>query len=301
LRPLTLLTTRRKMAGVLIRMRGSFVRAKLYLFAVVSLAVALLTPAAQAHSKPSLSTVLAHTRAADRALDRAVAAFEAHALAAGRSDFGANRRQIGQAVAEKAKLIQAAATPAERLAAAKAVVAVARQALADELALARAARDLRKGSKLQVAVVRAAAQDTARSHALAVLEELLASAPDSAQTGLAKAVARLTQAHGPAVVQLGRDVTSRAVGATAKASAAAALVADVRGQARAINLLEALKPLLPEAAQAGLDTALAAIAASLDRQANALAAVEARAPDALKAKIAAAIAAAHSAADDARA
>jgi hypothetical protein len=289
------------MSGVLIRMRGSFVRTKLYLFAVVSLAVALFAPAAQAHSKPSLSTVLAHTRAADRALDRAVAAFEAHALAAGRSDFGANRRQIGQAVAEKAKLIQAATTPAERLAAAKAVVAVARQALTDELALARAARDLRKGSKLQVAVVRAAAQDTARSHALAVLADLLASAPDSAQTGLAKAVARLTQAHGPAVVQLGRDVTSRVVGATAKASAAAAIVADVRGQARAINLLEALKPLLPEAAQAGLDTALAAIAASLERQANALAAVEAHAPDALKAQIAAAIAAAHSAADDARA
>lgn len=275
-------------------------RTKLYLFAVVSLAVAMLAPAAQAHSKPSLSTVLAHTRAADRALDRAVVAFEAHALVAGRSDFGTNRRQIGQAVAEKAKLIQAAETPAERLAAAKAVVAVARQALADELALARAARVLRKGSMLQLAVVRAAAADTARSHALAVVTELLASAPDSAQTGLANAVARLTQAHGPAVVQLGRDVTSRAVGITAKAAAAAAILADVRGQARAINLLEALKPLLPGAAQAGLDSALAAIGASLDRQANALAAVEAHAPAALKAKIAAAIAAAHAASDDAQ-
>ena len=275
-------------------------RRKLYPFAVLSLALALLAPAAQAHSKPSLSTVLAHTRAADRALDRAVAAFEAHALAAGRSDFAANRRQIGQAVAEKAKLIQAADNAAERLAAAKAVVAVARQALADELALARAARVLRKGSTLQLAVVRAAAKDTARSHALAVLQELLASAPDSAQTGLTNAVARLTQAHGPAVVQLGRDVTSRAVGMTAKAAAAAALLADVRGQARAINLLEALKPLLPEAAQTGLERALAAIAGSLDRQANALAAVEAHAPAALKAKIAAAIAAAHAASDDAQ-
>lgn len=276
-------------------------RSKLHWFAVLGLAVALFAPAAQAHSKPSLSTVLAHTRAADRALDRAVAAFEAHALAAGRSDFAANRRQIGQAVAEKAKLIQAADTPAERLAAAKAVVAVARQALADELALARAARVLRKGSTLQLAVVRAAAKDTARSHALAVLQELLASAPNSAQAGLANAVARLTQAHGPAVGQLGNVVTSRAVGMTAKAAAAAALLADVRGQARAINLLEALKPLLPAAAQTGLETALAAIAGSLDRQANALAAVEAHAPAALKAKIAAAIAAAHAASDDAQA
>jgi hypothetical protein len=277
------------------------VRRKLYPLAVLGLAVALLAPAAQAHSKPSLATVLAHTRAADRALDRAVAAFEAHALAAGRSDFGTNRRQIGQAVAEKAKLIQAADTPAERLAAAKAVVGVARQALADELALARAARALRKGSTLQLTVVRAAAKDTARSQALAVLQELLASAPDSAQTGLANAVARLTQAHGPAVIQLGRDVTSRAVGMTAKAAAAAALLADVRGQARAINPLEALKPLLPAAGQIGLERALAAIAGSLDRQANALAAVEAHAPADLKAKIAAAIAAAHAASEDAQA
>jgi hypothetical protein len=275
-------------------------RTKLYLLAVVALAVAIFAPAAQAHSKPSLSTVLAHTRAADRALERAVAEFNAHALAAGRSDFGKNRRQIGQAVAEKAKLIQAATTPAERLAAAKAVVAVARQSLVNELALARVARVLPKGSRIQLAVLRAAAQDTARSSALAVLNELLASAPDRAQSGIANAVTQLTRAHGPAVAQLGRDVTSRAVGMTAKAVAATAIGTDVRGQARAINLLEALKPLLPEAAQSGLETALAAIAESLDRQANALAAVEAHAPAALKEKIAAAIAAAHAASDDAR-
>ena len=79
-------------------------RSKLHWFAVLGLAAALFAPAAQAHSKPSLSTVLAHTRAADRALDRAVAAFEAHALAAGRSDFAANRRQIGQAGEQKATL-----------------------------------------------------------------------------------------------------------------------------------------------------------------------------------------------------
>jgi hypothetical protein len=89
-----------------------------------------------------LSTVLTHTRAADRALDRAVTNFNTHALAAGRSEFGKNRRQIGLAVAEKAKLIKSATTPAERLAAAKAVVAVARQALTDERALARVARVL---------------------------------------------------------------------------------------------------------------------------------------------------------------
>jgi hypothetical protein len=59
-------------------------------------------------------------------------------------------------------------------------------------------------------------------------------------------------------------------------------------------------PLLPAAAQTGLQTALDAIGQSLDHQANALAAVQAHAPAALKDKIAAAIAAAQSAAADAK-
>jgi hypothetical protein len=78
------------------------------------------------------------------------------------------------------------------------------------------------------------------------------------------------------------------------------LLADVRGRARAVNVLEALQSELPEAAQEGLANALAATANSLDNQATALAAVEAHAPVALRDKIAAAIEAAHSAADDAR-
>lgn len=267
---------------------------------ILALVLAALAPAAGAHSKPSLSTVLAHTRAADRALDRAVANFNAHALAAGRSDFGKNRRQIGLAVAEKAKLIQFATTPAERLAAAKAVIAVARQAMADERALARVARELRKGSDLQLTVLRAAARDTARSNALAVVNELLASAPDAAQTGLTNAIVRLTLEHRSAAAQLARVVTSRSVGLRGKQISASALLTDVRGRARAINVLEGLKPELPEAAQDGLDEALGAIANSLDSQANALEAVEAHAPAALRERIGAAITAAHAAADDAR-
>jgi hypothetical protein len=279
---------------------GTLVRKKLSFLSLLAIAVGVLAPVAQGHAKPSLSTVLAHTRAADRALDRAVSEFNAHALAAGRSDFGKNRYQIGRAVAEKTELIQSATTPAGRLAAAKAVVAVARQALVDERALAKVARALPPGSSLQLAVLRAAARDTARSHALAVLNQLLASAPDAAQTGIAEAVARLTLAHRPAVAQLGKDVTSAAVGRTAKGVAAADIEADVLGQAHAINLLQAIRPLLPEQAQTGLDTALAAIAQSLEAQANALAAVEAHARATLKEKIAAAIAAAQAAADDAR-
>jgi hypothetical protein len=257
-------------------------------------------PAGLAHANPSLATVLAHTRAADVALDRAIANFNAHALGAGRSQFATNRAQMGKAVAEKAALIREATTPAERLTAAKAVVAVAKQAGVDATAFARATRALPRGSKLQLAVVRAAAADSARSTAVAKLTELLASAPNAAQAGLTKALARLTMSHQPTVTQLGRAVTSRAVGSAAKAAAAAAISTDVTGQARAINVIQALQPLLPAQAQNGIATALEAIGMSLDAQSRALEAVAAHAPEALRAKIEAAITKAHAAADDAR-
>jgi hypothetical protein len=262
-------------------------------------ALAMFPPVAAAHSNPSLSTVLSHTRAADRALDRALAEFDSHAFAAGRSDFRTNRAQMGKAVAEKAQLIQDATTPAERLSAAKAVLAVARQAVADEHGLAKAARDLRRGTKLQRAVLHAASLDTARANGLAVLNGLLASLPDAAQTHVANAIAQLTLSRAGAVRQLGKDVVSSTIGRTAKAEAAADIEADVHGQAHAVNLLQALMPLLPAAAQTGLQTALDAVAQSLDRQANALTAIEAHAPAALKDTIATAITAAQEASADA--
>jgi hypothetical protein len=59
----------------------------------------LLAAPAQAQT-PSLSTVLAHTHAADTALQRAVANFNAHALGAGRVAFKSNRNQMGIAVSQ---------------------------------------------------------------------------------------------------------------------------------------------------------------------------------------------------------
>jgi trimeric autotransporter adhesin len=272
---------------------------KLVLIAA-ALAALAFSPAAAAHSSVSLATVLSHTRAADRALDRAVSEFNAHAYGAARHDLALNRAQMGQAVAEKAKLIADATTQAQRLAAAKAVVAVAHQATVDEKPLAKSARHLRRGSRLQHKVMHAASQDAARAKALAVLDNLLASLPDAAQTHVSNAVAQLTLSHAGAVRQLGKDVTSSAVGRAAKAMAAADIGADVHGQAHAINLLQALMPLLPATAQNGLETALGAIGTSLEGQANGLAAVKAHAPAALQDEIAAAIASAQAAASDAK-
>jgi hypothetical protein len=260
----------------------------------------VLVAPAQA-STPSLSTVLSHTHASNVALARAVSEFDAHALGAGKAQLKTNRRQIGIAVSQTARLIQDATTPAERLAAAKAVVAVAKQTSADERALAKVDRALPKGSRIQTHVIRAAAKDTARNTtAIDRLNVLLASVPAAAQPGLTNAIARITLTHGGAVKQLGADVTSSTVGATAKATAAADLAADIKGQHHAINLLQAIMPLLPAHAQTGITTALGAIASRLDAQATRLTHVKANAPRALRATVATAIVRARRAAADAR-
>jgi hypothetical protein len=269
---------------------------------IVACGVAGLVAAAPSQAAaPSLSTVLAHTRAANVALDKAVSEFNAHALGKGKVDLAANRRQIGLAVSQAAQLIGDASTPADRLAAAQAVAAIAKQTGADERALAKVDRALPKHSRLQRRVIHAAAVDTARTTtALNQLNALLASVPAPAQPGLATAVGKLTLTHGRAVAQLSADVTSRHVGAIAKATAAADLAVDVKAQHHAINLLQAIAPLLSAHAQNGVATALAAIADSLDAQATGMAHTRAHAPAALRPAIRVAITRAHSAAADAR-
>jgi hypothetical protein len=267
----------------------------------IVLMAALMSASPAQAATPSLATVLSHTRAADVALDRAVSEFNAHALGAGRVDLTVNRNQMGIAVSQTATLIKNAQTPAQRLAAARAVVAVATQASVDERGLAKVDRVLPKGRRLQRAVIHAAAVDTARTTvAVNRLNALLPTVPAVARPGLTSAIARLTLTHRAAVAQLGADVTSHNVGAVAKAIAAADIAADVTGQQHAINLIQAISPLLPAAAQDGMAAALAAIASSLDAQAVTLARVRADAPLVLRPMITHAIALAHAAAIDAR-
>jgi len=208
---------------------------------------------------------------------------------------------MGIAVSQTAQLIRDANTPADRLAAAKALVAVARQSGTDERALARVDRVLPKASRLQRRVIRAAAVDTVRAtNAIDRLNTLLPTLPSTGQAGVTNAVARLTLSHQRTLAQLAADVTSHRVGATAKAIAAADLAADIKGQRHAINLLQAIAPLLPAAAQDGIAHALAAIAASLDAQAARLDKARAHAPAALRPDIRLAIRKAHRGAADAR-
>ncbi|HEV8452767.1 MAG TPA: hypothetical protein VGQ45_15135 [Gaiellales bacterium] len=275
---------------------------KRYMIGLTAAAGLLLSGSATAQAQtPSLSTVLAHSHASNRALDRAVTEFDAHALGKGRVNLAASRRQMGLAVSQAAMLIKDANTPAERLAAARAVVVVAKQTSQNERVLAKVDRVLPKGKRLQRRVIHAAAVDTLRTqHAIDQLNELVGALPQHAQAGLSTALGRLVLSHGGAVRQLAADASSNRVGATAKSIAAADLAADVRGQHHAINLLQAIAPLLPVAAQDGIANALDAIATSLDRQAARMAEARTHAPARLHPAINRAIARAHKSANDAR-
>jgi hypothetical protein len=245
----------------------------------------------------SLATVLSHTRAANMALTRAVAAFNAGADGRGSQALAKNRSHIGLAVSQTAHLIKAANDPTSRLAAAKAVVAVAKQEGADQRALAAAERQLRRGGLLQDRIAAAVNADTHRAaNAVAKLQALMPLLPAHAQAGIANAFSHVTATHRGAVAQLARDTTSPSVGRIAKNQAAADIEADVTGQAHALAMLNAVVSSLPPSAQQGILTAIAAIQHNLAAQAARLTATKPQAPRRLRPTIAKAAAIAKSAA-----
>jgi hypothetical protein len=245
----------------------------------------------------SLSTVLAHTRAANMALTHAAEAFNAHAYGAGSQALAKNRSQIGLAVSQTAHLIQAANDPTSRLAAAKAVIAVAKQEGADQRALAAAERQLRRGGLLQLRTAAAVNTDTHRgANAVAKLQALMPLLSAQAQAGLAKAFSNVTATHRSAVAQLARDTTTPSVGRIAKTQAAADIAADVTGQAHAVAMLNAIASSLPPSAQNGIQTAIAALQHNLAAEAARLTATKPHAPQRLRPTITNAIAIAKKAA-----
>jgi hypothetical protein len=269
--------------------------------ALVLAGVLLMTGPAALAAAPSLADVLQHTKAADTALEKAVAAFNRHALGKGKAALSTNRSEIGAAIAEAAKLIKGASTPNERLAAAKALVAVARQAGRGEHGLAGAAGALARGTPLQQRVAGAANTDAHRTAtAVAKLQQLATGLPDQSQKGIANALAQLTLSRGNTVTGEANDVNDHGIGASAKAALAAALAADVHGQQLAIDLLQAVRAELPAHAQNGIDSALGAIAKSLSGQAQTIAGAAGHAPTSLRPSLKASARAARHAAADAK-
>lgn len=265
-----------------------------------ALSVMVAAPAA-AHSAPALSSVLAHTRAADKALEKAVAAYDEHAFKKGNASYRENRSQMRAAVAETAQLIGDADTPEERREAAKAVVAVAKQSGDNERSFAANVRDTKRGSKAEDNVSDGVEKDAGRMEtAFVQLQALATTVPAPAQEGIAKAAAEVALERNSA----GRDIVaalkSSGVSRDAKESLVDGLDNDIDGQAHAVDLLQALKTTAPAQAQNGLDTALTAIAGSLDRQARRFGNASDNVPAWVAEKLAELASEARAAADDAR-
>jgi hypothetical protein len=264
-------------------------------FSTLAATLALCAPA-QARSAPTVG-VGSHVRAAGVAAERVDAAIDRRALVRARAALATNRRETGLAVAAAARLIRAASTPAERLRAAKAVVAIARLTGSSERRFAKAVRLVRLGSDLQQRLSAAIACDAARfARASARLRALSARLPAPAQRGLARALAVAAAAHGAALREVVVDTTSRRVARGAKRSAAGSLGPDVRGEARALENLLRLRASAPAPARPGLSRAIAMLRRNLARQAARLEAAHAHTPRGLHRAIGQAAAAARAAA-----
>lgn len=235
-------------------------------------AIGALPGAASAHPEVAIASVKAHTDRVDAALAQATSLFAAGRDAKAEAAFGRSRSQTALAVAEAAKLVRLADTPAERAAAARALrlVATARAEripfVVDLLGPADAAAER--------AIAKAALADArGRDTAIAVLNTLLKrGVPAGAQVGIGRAIITLSTDRDDEVKAEAKAAASAEVSAKSAATLAATIDVTLRGQARATAVLTALKDRLAAASARGLDRAIAAIAAEQEKAAEAIAA-----------------------------
>jgi hypothetical protein len=233
-------------------------------------ALAALPAVGSAHPSVAATSVRAHTDRADAALDRAATLFASGQDAEGLAAFGRSRSETGKAVAEAAKLVHTADTPAERAAAARALRLVA-TAQAEQIPPTVSLLGPAEASA-ENAIAEAALADTrGREKAIAVLRALIAKGvPDSAQAGIARAIVALSTDRGDEITAEVKVAADAEVSSRTAATLATTTDVSLRGQARAAAILTALKARLPAAAAKGIDRALAAIAAEQKAAAEAL-------------------------------
>jgi hypothetical protein len=218
--------------------------------------------AAAAHIDVAVSSVRAHTDHADAALERAVALYEQNAQQRATRSLNRSRSQLGKATAEAAKLLRSADTPAERVAAARALRLVASQRHENIEQLVGVLPEAT--SSVENTIARAALTDTrGRDNALAILQALLGQVPADAVQGINRAIAALSTDRSAEVRVEARALTSARVSARAKRTVARSLARSVDGQTTAAEKLAQLiaSPAIPQAAKPGLTRAYDAIIA----------------------------------------
>ena len=230
-------------------------------------ALALMAMPASALAHPStpdgsdgissaVNQVRAHTDRADAALDRAGALFAENSDRKARVSYAKSRKEMGLAKADAAKARRQADTPREHVQAARAQQLLAAQQDENIETLTDALRkaDGRDESKIAVA---ARADNKGREKAIGVLTELLGQVPEQARTGIATAIAQLSQDRVDEVSAMSRALRSRHVTKTNKGRVASTLKVDVEGQANAAETLAALiaSPDMPAESKQGLQAA----------------------------------------------
>lgn len=225
-------------------------------------ALALPAAAGAADIQTAVSAVQAHTDRADAALTRAVSLFGKNSDRAARTAFAKSRKEMGLAKAAAAKARRAAHTPDEHAAAAAAQALLGSQ---DGKNIERLARALVSSDGTDENKIASAARaDTkGREKAIAILTALLGQVPDKAKTGIAKAIAALSQDRADETKVEADALVSTKVSEPNKRRVAAAIKTSVDGQTKASDTLAALiaSTTLPFESKQGLQTAYDAVTA----------------------------------------
>ncbi len=204
----------------------------------------------------AVKQVRAHTDRADAALDRAVALYGKNSDRKARVAYAKSRKEMSLAKADAAKARRQADTASEHVQAARAQQLLAAQQDENIETLSKALRpaDGRDESKIAAAAL---ADTRGREKATGILTELLAQVPEQARTGIAKAIANLSQDRDAEVTAMAKALASSDVSKTSKRRVAATLKVDVEGQTDAAKTLAALiaSPGMPAESKQGLQTA----------------------------------------------
>lgn len=224
--------------------------------AVIATGALAVPTTASADVSSAVKEVSAHTDRADAGLDRAVSLFARNSDRAARVAYAESRREMAGARAQAAKARRLADNANERARAARAqrVLAVQQDANVETLTLALRVADGRDESRI-AAAARTDAQG--REKALAVLTQLLVQVPEQGRTGIAKAIAALSQDRVDEVEAMSTALRSNKVSSANKRRVAATLKVDTEGQAKAAQVIAAMiaSPDMPAESKTGLQTA----------------------------------------------
>jgi len=186
---------------------------------------------------------------------------------------------MGLAKADAAKARRQADTPSEHAQAARAQALLAAQQDENIETLAKALRpaDGRDENKIAAA---ARADTKGREKAIAILTSLLAQVPEQARTGIATAIANLSQDRVGEVTAMSTALRSSQVSKANKLRVVSTLKVDVEGQTDAAETLAALiaSPDMPAESKQGLQTAYDNVTAEHGSVADILSRLSSRMP-----------------------